>query len=289
VFLCDYALARARRISGRETKARCVIFYYHSVPVSDRAKFARQMDILVRYATPIAAGTKKPLEPGRRYAAVTFDDAFENIFRSAIPELEARGIAATVFAVTGSLGQHATWGKYEAHQNTDTRIATAEQLRAVSGNLITFGSHTQNHPRLTNLAPDKAETEIFESKLALAQLLGREIDLFSFPFGAFSEGLVNLCKAAGYERVFTTQPALALIHSEEYVTGRVLAETSDWEIEFRLKLLGAYRWMNNFSQMKQRFNHSKSPSTMVERSEKLGNRGALSIPVRSTPVEHHQR
>src|SRR5689334_22278391 len=91
-------------------KPTCVVFYYHSVPVSDRPKFARQMDMLVRYATPIAAGTKKPLDPGRRYAAVTFDDAFENIFRSAMPELEARGIPATVFAVSGSLGGHASWG-----------------------------------------------------------------------------------------------------------------------------------------------------------------------------------
>ena len=73
--------------------------------------------------------------------------------------------------------------------------------------------------------------------------MSREIRLFSFPYGAENDRLVDLCREAGYERVFTILPRLALLDPQEYVTGRVVVDPTDWPLEFRLKLLGAYRWL----------------------------------------------
>ena len=56
--------------------------------------------------------------------------------------------------------------------------------------------------------------------------------------------VMEWCKEAGYERVFTISPDIGLSHAEEYVTGRVVVEPSDGPLEFRLKLHGAYQWLH---------------------------------------------
>ena len=53
----------------------------------------------------------------------------------------------------------------------------------------------------------------------------------------------NLCREAGYEGLFAILPELAFTDPQEFVTGRVGVNPSDWALEFRLKILGAYRWL----------------------------------------------
>ncbi len=74
-------------------------------------------------------------------------------------------------------------------------------------------------------------------------MLGREFTLFAFPYGAFNERLINICKEAGYKRIFTTLPYPAELGPGEFVSGRVTVDPTDWPIEFYLKLSGAYRWL----------------------------------------------
>jgi hypothetical protein len=76
----------------------------------------------------------------------------------------------------------------------------------------------------------------------LKQLLGRDVQLFSFPYGEFNEHLVELCMSAGYTRAFAHFPKLAFSEPREFLTSRVSTNSSDWPLEFRLKLHGAYSW-----------------------------------------------
>ena len=46
---------------------------------------------------------------GRPRVAITFDDAYVGALSEAVPELERRGIPATIFAVTGVNGGHTFW------------------------------------------------------------------------------------------------------------------------------------------------------------------------------------
>jgi Polysaccharide deacetylase len=55
------------------------------------------MDTLLRVATPVRADRAETVEKGKHYAAVTFDDGFENVTDNAVPELEKRRIPATLF------------------------------------------------------------------------------------------------------------------------------------------------------------------------------------------------
>ena len=118
-----------------------------------------------------------------------------------------------------------------------------EQLRSIPSGLVTIGAHTMTHPRLPSLTAGEAMREIRESKSRLEAILDTKVALFSFPFGAFNQRLIEQCQEAGFERVFTTLPAYAFSSPTEFVTGRVGLEVTDWPLEFRLKLLGAYNWL----------------------------------------------
>lgn len=201
------------------------------------------MDILLRCAEPTRADRTVPLAPGVRYAAVTFDDGYLSVIENALPELEKRKIPSTLFIVTEALGKHPQWLSNSSNSVNSQKVMSTDQLRMLPSDLVTVGSHTIRHPKLPSLGEEDARRELSESRAKLEKILKREIKLFSFPHGAFSSRLVEWCREAGYERVFTIQPTLALSDPHEFVTGRMWAEPTDWPLEFRLKLLGAYRWL----------------------------------------------
>lgn len=234
-------------------KARCVVLYYHSVPVGQRQRFARQMDILLRWAKPVRADITDPLPAGQNYAAVTFDDGFQSVATNALPELEKRKIPATIFVVTGCLGRSPGWLSEGYLANRFETTMTAEHLCALPRSLVTLGSHTVSHRRLTHLPADEARREIQESRRQLGEIAnGQPVTLFSFPYGLFSLDLVRLCEEAGYQRAFTTEPLHAFSKPRDFLTGRVSVDAADWPLEFWLKLLGCYRWQVMVSALKRK-------------------------------------
>jgi peptidoglycan/xylan/chitin deacetylase (PgdA/CDA1 family) len=81
------------------------------------------------------------------------------------------------------------------------------------------------------------------SKAQLEAILGCKVGLFSFPHGECDAQTIALARAAGYDRVFTINPSNAFTSADNFVQGRVLVDPADWPLEYRLKLLGAYRWL----------------------------------------------
>jgi hypothetical protein len=73
--------------------------------------------------------------------------------------------------------------------------------------------------------------------------VSREVRTLSFPYGAFNQAIVDGCRDAGFARVFTALPVFAMTQPDEFVSGRVGTAPTDWPIEFKLKLVGAYRWL----------------------------------------------
>jgi len=230
------------RMIARQPAASYVVLYYHDVPDSQREMFARQMDIVQSLTIPVSTDDRPELSAGRRYSAITFDDGFENSLNNAVPELSARNIPATFFVTVGFLGRKAEWWPALAPQREE-KIASYDRWEQLPANLITIGSHTVTHPNLATLSEQDARAELDNSRAALAQILKRKIAAFSFPYGEFTPNLVEWCYDAGYEQVFTTLPETRSGGWDKSTIGRTAVEPDDWPLEFRLKLLGAYRWL----------------------------------------------
>jgi peptidoglycan/xylan/chitin deacetylase (PgdA/CDA1 family) len=239
-------------------RTTCVVLCYHGVLDADRFKFARQMDMLRRWSLPICI--EKPEFPtkGAAYAAVTFDDGLMSFKHNALPELIMRQIPATIFIPTGYLGKKCTWMRSaEVYMREEGKqipskdliqleydmVMDVDNLKLLDKKLLVIGSHGVTHNNLEVMSDEAANKELTESKATLEKIVGRPVRLFSFPRGKFNKKLLELCKATGYSRTFSITPCQAFASSDEYVTGRVVVEPTDWSIEFWLKIKGAYCWL----------------------------------------------
>jgi peptidoglycan/xylan/chitin deacetylase (PgdA/CDA1 family) len=147
-----------------------------------------------------------------------------------------------LFVPTGCFGERPSWIRDPRHPSWGERVLSAAELRdLVHLPLVALGAHSVTHRNLLTLTLPDAEEELARSKTDLETTTRQPVDGFSFPHGAYSEGLVAMARRLGYRRVFTIDPVIVHEHSA-VVVGRVAADPGDWPLEFRLKLAGAYRW-----------------------------------------------
>jgi peptidoglycan/xylan/chitin deacetylase (PgdA/CDA1 family) len=61
-----------------------------------------------------------------------------------------------------------------------------------------IGAHSMTHRRLPTISEQEAAREIIESKAVLEQVIGKEIEVFCYPGGAYTKLHARLVKDAGY-------------------------------------------------------------------------------------------
>ncbi len=222
------------RVLGKTPAPGAIVIYYHHVLNDERARFSRQLDHLQRWTKPLPTDAGGPLRPDARYSMLTVDDGWKSFADNAVPEIERRNIPVTIFAISHRLGQSVDDIEFD-------RLVTADELRALNSRLVTIGSHTATHAKMATLSAQDALRELRESREKLATILGHDVTTFCFPYGAYTDELIPICREAGYERIFTCVPTIA--DPSRFVLGRVRVDPSDWPLEFHLKLMGAYRWL----------------------------------------------
>jgi len=218
------------------------------------------MAMAARYTIPVAANSEIELEPGRRYCMVTFDDGLLTYKDCALPEMEKHAIPSINFVPVGYLGGACTWMRPEVIplsprdriQYEQDRVMTEEELKSLPENLVTLGAHGVRHIHLTAVSEQEAWQELRESKSRLESILGHPVTLFSFPRGEFNDRILEQVRQAGYRRAFSIAAHPVLETANEFLSGRCCAEPTDWNIEFYLKLMNAYRWQPAVTEIKRR-------------------------------------
>lgn len=233
-------------------KAYCTVLYYHSIPDVEANKFKRQMKILGRVSTPIPITYEGRLNPKKRYCIVTFDDAFKTVAANGVPELVRYGIPFTLFIPTANVGRKPEWLSNTGHKDEDECVLSIRELLDIRSRNVTFGSHAETHNDLTMVDLDLARAEISKSKAFLESNLKEEIRYLSFPHGAFTGPLIDLCRQAGYGQVFSITPESPTMPLRNYVKGRTKVDPSDWTIEFVLKAMGGYGWKGGILSARRR-------------------------------------
>jgi peptidoglycan/xylan/chitin deacetylase (PgdA/CDA1 family) len=231
------------RLIGKPLPRRCVVLAYHSVPAEQRTLFVRQVEMLRRQAKIVHADIESLPAEGGHYAAITFDDGYDDIVDNALPELARYDLPATVFIITDLLGQKRNWEHRGGEDTSDVRLMSPERLQQLHAGLVHIGSHTMSHAFLPKLELGAMQQELSGSRAKLENLLQRPVKTFALPYGACNDTVLKLCREAGYDRVFTGLPVFAFESPKEFLTGRAVVGLTDWPIEFRLKAAGAYRWL----------------------------------------------
>jgi len=250
LFIFEELTSLLQILFGKKKPDKCVILYYHGISTKERKRFARQMDELLKLCRPVSLDPFCVPRDGCRFAAVTFDDGLISTVENALPELALRQIPSALFIPAGCLGRHSKL-RHNLSANHD-RVVTAAELKQIAGRMVTIGSHCLSHRDLMELDEIEAKDEITRSKQELEEILGRPVQFLSFPFGSFGPQHVTYAREAGYTKVFSISPVLAPMNSGDFIIGRVRVDPSDWRVEFRLKLLGYYRWLPRAFSLKSR-------------------------------------
>lgn len=189
------------------------ILAYHRVvdvvPAADtyyvcisRKDFERQMRWFSRlgYTTIALEEAARLIERGERIPprrfVITFDDGYEDTLTIAHPIMRVFGFTATIFAVSGKVGETSSWDDSILES---VPLMTWDQLRECICLGHTIGSHTVSHPHLAEIPPDVAARELIDSRRILEEQLGAPVRSFCYPYGNLSEQVQQLVADAGYE------------------------------------------------------------------------------------------
>jgi len=213
-----------------------VMLMYHSVtPGNGRPdwpwaislqRLRSQLDFLAEggWATPTMAElAAAPEKWTGRTVVITFDDGYvDNL--AAWEELQKRGMRATWFMVSGSLGREPGW---PSDGRPAGRLLNAAELRAIRAGGMEIGSHTANHVRLTQADDKLLSAELSGSKAALEDALGGEISSFAYPYGAWDARCANAVREAGYRAACTTRTGWALRDGDPWLLRRLTVFNTD--------------------------------------------------------------
>ena len=148
----------------------------------------------------------------RRSVVLTFDDGCRCFRERAVPELAARGMTATLFAVSGELGGSNRWdrparARGEAEADGSDRAAAdsdgsarpidlagasgerreelldAAALRDLAAAGFEVGSHGRRHRDLTTCDAATLAEEVAGSREELAAAIGATVHTFCYPYG----------------------------------------------------------------------------------------------------------
>ena len=199
------------------------------VPPED---FAAQLDYLAAegYTTitpqDYARARKGKQQLPDKTIILTFDDGYEDNWRVVLPMLEERGMKAVFYMVTNSIGQpgYLTW----------------DNLFDMERRGMEIGSHTANHLPLTTLSPEKQREELRLSKLMLEWKGMKTIYSFSYPNGAYDDGIVAMLAEEEYLTAVTGEAGLNTLETNPYLLRRVNIPPPHFgRMEFRLRLMKA--------------------------------------------------
>lgn len=234
------------------TADRVPVLMYHRVePTVSAAEaayavssplFAAQMDWLARHGwRPCTASGFESWLGGRtalpeRSVLITFDDGFAGLHAHVLPVLAARGWPATVFLVSGLIGQHGNWMGREDHAAAPHPLLSREQILEMARAGFDFHSHTSRHPDLTTLDDAALREQLAGSRLALQDLLGTAVDCLAYPFGRNDQRVRAATAAAGYRLAFSVDPGFNRPGQERLMVRRLDITGRDTPARFGRKV-----------------------------------------------------
>ncbi len=172
--------------------------------------------------------------PPPRTAVITIDDGYVDNLTIARPLLRRHRFPATVFLVSGRLGEVNDWTEEGAVAGR--RLLSEAEATQLAGDGIEIGAHTRNHPALTAIAGEERSAELAGSREDLEALLGAPVRTFAYPYGFFSAAAIAAVGEAGYEGACTVENRLARLGDDPLEIPRVEIHGTDSALTFLRRL-----------------------------------------------------
>jgi peptidoglycan/xylan/chitin deacetylase (PgdA/CDA1 family) len=148
---------------------------------------------------------------------ITFDDGYQDFVANALPILLDFSATATVFLVTSLFGETSSWNEFDR----EARLMTEDEARYIKSQGISLGSHTATHEKLTLLGQNELQHQLNISRDTL-MCLGESFCSFSYPWGQWSNLVVDAVKATGYECAVGVGEQTQLTAANRYSLPRII-------------------------------------------------------------------
>ncbi|MFN7286677.1 MAG: polysaccharide deacetylase family protein, partial [Verrucomicrobiota bacterium] len=155
---------------------------------------------------------------------ITMDDGWESVHRIALPVLREFGYPFTVFL-------------YKRFVNGGSKSMTTAEIRELMAAGATIGSHSVSHPYRKRIdaafrkGPKSGEaflrTEMRDSRQFLEDLFGQTVTTYAYPGGFHSPREEEFGREAGYEALFTVNPARVTWDTPAASLGRFIVIGTD--------------------------------------------------------------
>jgi len=155
---------------------------------------------------------------------ITMDDGWESVHRIALPVLREFGYPFTVFL-------------YKRFVNGGSKSMTTAEIRELMAAGATIGSHSVSHPYRKRIdaafrkGPKSGEaflrTEMRDSRQFLEDLFGQTVTTYAYPGGFHSSREEEFGREAGYEALFTVNPARVTWDTPAASLGRFIVIGTD--------------------------------------------------------------
>jgi len=256
-----YLVSPLMRLASRQRASIPILMYHGIVDEDDSGKhpyyrtttspssFTAQMEHLHRSGYKTSSLTdgiallKAKGASSTKDVIITFDDGYRNFYQKAFPLLERFDFTATVFLPTAYIGESRLQFKGQD-------CLTWSEIRELQKCGVLFGSHTVTHPQLSGLSKDAIEKEVVDSKIAIEDKTGRQVDSFAYPYAfpqadfEFRKMLRDTLVSAGYRNGVCTIVGSAAYGSDPFFMERLPANSHDDEELLQAKLAGAYDWIS---------------------------------------------
>lgn len=105
-----------------------------------------------------------------KIVTITFDDAFDSVYKNAYPILKEYKIPFTIFQTSEFVNKPGYLSEIQIRDMLDS-------------GLCTLGAHTRSHKMLSAISIQEQEAEIVKGKTDLENQFGVKVDYFAYPFG----------------------------------------------------------------------------------------------------------
>jgi len=219
----------------------------HANSYLSRTEFAAFLDQLAaggfRTLTLSEACLRSPLP--RRAVVLTFDDGCSCFAEHAWPELSARGMTATLFALSGALhgelGGTNWWDRQDPRaMERKERLLNGPELAALARAGVEIGCHGRLHRDVTTCTEEELKDEVAASKNELATALGGPITTFCYPYGRLDARARAAVERAGYLAAVSIHGAPGAKRADRLALPRMIVNPGESAFERRIKASGLY-------------------------------------------------
>lgn len=229
-----YRLMRAWH--RRFPKGRNCILLYHRVNdlaqdslTTSVERFAEHLTLLHEHysvvpTVQLVASLKSATSGNSNRIAIHFDDCYRDVFTNAAQLLARMQMPACAFVSSGFVNTDRVFRHDLEKCPFRIENLSAQEVVGLIEHGFEVGSHTVNHVDLGQVSAQEAVIELEKSKSDLEEIVGRPVDLFSFPYGRrwnIRPEVVDIAKRSGYGAMFSAYGGFPTRGSDLYDIRRI--------------------------------------------------------------------